>query len=102
MDYNNHYSLRRALTTLEREFNLALNKQNMNYAKEVINAARLLYDKLERGFRESEDYGETMSYNQKVFAQKMRNFIAYLTKKVRLESGLSDKYQRDIEKIIDK
>lgn len=99
IDYGNHYSLKRALTTLGREFNLAVSKNNIEHAKVVIDAVRKIYDKLSLTYRESEDLGETMSYSQKLMAQQMRKFTAYLTQKLKTEFGVSDSKQ-EIEQII--
>jgi hypothetical protein len=99
IDYNNQYSLKKALTTLGREFNLAVSKKNIWHARETIKAVRQVYDKLSQTYRESEDYGETMSYSQKLIAQQMRKFIAYLTHRMKSEFGISD-YEQEIEQAI--
>lgn len=72
MDYNNHYSINKALNTLQREFSLAISKQNDAHAKEVLNTLNKVYDKLSSTYKESEEAGETMSYSQKMMAKKMR------------------------------
>lgn len=99
IDYNNHYSLKKALTTLEREFNIAISNKNLVHARVTIDAVRKIHDKLSSTYRESEDWGETMSYSQKFMAQKMRNFIAYLTQKLKAEFGILN-YEQEIKQSI--
>jgi len=72
MDYNNHYSINKALNTLQREFNLAISKQNGAHAKETLYTLNRVYEKLSGAFKESEDLSETMSFSQKIMAKKMR------------------------------
>ncbi len=99
IDYNNSYSLKKALTTLNREFDLAISRNDSMQAKTVIDATKKLYDKLSRTYRESEDYSETMSYYQKLIAKQMRNFIAYMLQKLKIEFGVPD-YEQEIEQTI--
>lgn len=99
IDYRNHYSIKRGLTTLGREFNLAVSRKNIGYAIEVINTVRKVHDKLGLMYRESEDYGETMSYSQKLMSQQMRKFVSYLIKRMKSEFGVSD-YKQEIEQSI--
>jgi len=99
VDYGNHYSIRRALTTLGREFEIAMSRNNGEHARAAISAVRQMYDKLSLTYRESEDWGETMSYSQKLLAQRMRRFIAYLTNRLKQKSGIKDREQ-EIEEIL--
>jgi len=100
IDYNNSYSLNRALTTLKHEFDLAVSKKNTTHAKVVIDTARRLHDKLSKTYRESEDRGETMSYFQKTFAKTLRSFMAYLIQQMKSEFGGSSTYEQEIEQTI--
>lgn len=95
IDYNNHYSLNRALTTLSKEFDVAASTQNVVHARVVIDAVRKLYDKLSQMYRESEDYGETMSYAQRLMARKIRKFMSILIQKMRADFGVS--HETEIE-----
>lgn len=99
IDYGNHYSLKKALTTLGREFNLAVSKNNIGHAMATIDAVRKIYDKLGLTYRESEDFGETMSYSQKLMSQQMRKFIAYLIHRMKSEFGVSN-HEQEIEQAI--
>lgn len=81
LDYNNHYLMRKALNTLAKEFTLALKRQDRSHTQEVINTLRKLDDKFHLTYRESEDYGETMSYAQKRIAEQMRKLMSYFQKK---------------------
>ena len=99
VDYNNSYSIRKALTTLSREFDLSVSKKDAAYAKHVIDTVRQLHDKLSQTYRESEDKGETMAYFQKDLAKRMREFIAYLIHRARSEFGMP-KYEQEIEQTI--
>jgi len=99
IDYGNHYSIRKALTTLNREFEIALSRKNQEHAKAAIDAVRKIYDKLSQTYRESEGLGETMSYSQKLMAQQMRKFMGYLTKKLKTDFNVGD-YEQEIEQAI--
>ena len=81
LDYNNIYTMEKAIRTLLYEFNRAISRKDKPYTNEVINTLRQVYDKLSLIYRESEDYGETMSHNQRQLAKKMRQLIAHLHKK---------------------
>lgn len=76
IDYNNYYTLRRAICILVNEFNLAEKNKNVLYARDILSTLKQIYDKLSGMYRESADYGETMSYMHKKWANVMRNFIA--------------------------
>lgn len=99
IDYNNHYSIRKALTTLSREFDIAVSRKNYQYARTVIGTVRQLYDKLSLTYNESEGLGETMSYSQRLMAQQIRKFIGYLTKKLKTDFKVVD-YEQEIEQTI--
>lgn len=86
LDYNNSYSLKKAVTTLRGEFERAISQKNMYYARSVIQAARQLEEKLSLTYRESEDLGETMSYFQKVFVKQLRGLIGEMAR--RTQSGM--------------
>jgi len=99
IDYGNHYTIRKALTTLNREFEIAMSRKNNEHARAVISTVRKIYDKLSLTYRESEGLGETMSYSQKLMAQQMRKFIGYLTKQLKANFGAGDNEQ-EIEQTI--
>jgi len=99
IDYRNHYSIKKALTTIGREFDLAVSRNNIEHARKTIDVVRKICDKLGLTYRESEDFGETMSYSQKLMAQQMRKFIGYLTHRMKSEFGVSD-YEQEIEQTI--
>ena len=99
IDYGNHYSVKKALTTLGREFNMAAKYKNLDHARAVIYAIRQMQEKLSLMYRESEDLGETMSYSQKLISQQMRKFVAYLTHRMKSEFGVPN-YEQEIEQSI--
>lgn len=82
-----------------REFELALSRNSLDYAREVVRAVRRIQDKLAITYRESEDLGETMSYSQKLMSQQMKKFVAYLTHRMKSEFGVSD-HEQEIEQIM--
>lgn len=88
-DYNNHYSLNKALKILHNEFTLAVKNKNADYGRVVMDATHKLLDKLTGTYRESQDYGETMSYAQKIMTRKIKDFILYLSKTIKTEFGLT-------------
>ncbi len=83
MDYNNSYNLRRAISILEDEFKRAIKNNDKNYAIEILNTTQKIHDALHLGFRDSEDYGNTMSYSQKVWSNRTRKFIGYLANRLK-------------------
>ena len=83
IDYNNSYSIRKSLRILENEFNLASKNKNIYHARDVLKTTEKIYDKFSAMYRESADYGETMSYMQKVWANRMRQFIGYLSERLK-------------------
>ena|SRR3990167_3697697 len=87
IDYNNHYSIRKGLETMRQEFNKAVKYKNPEYAREVIHTLKKIYDKLTNSYRQSEDYGE-MSFSQRMMSNKMREFIIYLTKRLKKDFGV--------------
>ena len=99
IDYNNIYSIKKALTTLGREFELSVTYKNIEHAKSVIHAVRKVNEKLGLIYRESEELDETMSYSQKLISQKMKKFVVYLTYRMKSEFGVSD-YEQEIEQTI--
>lgn len=101
-DYNNTYSMNKVLTTLRREFDISLLRKNYNTAKEIVSVTNRLYEDFTKTYRESEDYGETMSYLQKRMANKMRDFIAYLYKQLKHNTRSNKNYQEQIAGIIQK
>jgi hypothetical protein len=90
VDYNNSYSIRRAISILENEFGLAIKNNDSNYAKEVLDTVKKINEDLSSTYRESGDYGETMSYTQKVWARRLRNFIGYLVKRLKDDFGIQN------------
>lgn len=99
IDYNNLYSIRKALTTLGREFNLASNSKNIEHAKVTVHTVLQVYNKLSQTYNENEYPMDTTSYSKKLLAQKMRKFIDYLTKRLKTEFGVSN-YEQEIEQAI--
>jgi hypothetical protein len=87
IDYNNSYSIRRPIAILDGEFKLAEKNSDERYAREILDTAKKIYDKLSETYRESEDYGETMSYMQKTWASRLRQFIGYLAKRLKDNFG---------------
>lgn len=100
IDYNNSYNIKRSLGILENEFDLAVKNKDLHYAREVLDTVKQIYDKFSATYRESEDYGETMSFMQRTWASRMRQFIGYLTK--RINDGFGDtndeKYNKNSNK----
>lgn len=90
LDFNNTFSIKRVMTVVNNEFDAALNNKDYRKINETISYVRKVYDKLELTYRESEDYGSTMSFNQKVWAKKLRNFISYMTIKSKKTFGITD------------
>lgn len=99
IDYRNHYSVKKALTTLGREFDIAVSKNNVVQAKAAIDAVRKIHDKLGSMYKESEGLGETMSFSQKILSKQMRSFISHLTSRLRAEFGIRDN-EKEIEQTI--
>lgn len=99
IDYRNSYSIKRALTTLGREFNLAVSRNNIEHARATIYTVKQIQDRLSLMYRESEDLSETMSYSQKFMSQQMRKFVAYLIQRMKTEFGVLD-HEQEIEQII--
>lgn len=99
LDYNNHYSLNKALSTLQREFNIAISRNNQRHVREVIDTLNRMYDKLTSTYRESADYGETMSYSQKLIANKMRWLQSYFAKTLKTKLDIPS-YEQEIEQAI--
>jgi len=87
IDYNNHYSIRKALETLRQEFEKASRFKNIGYASEVVYALKKVYDKLHKTYRQSEDLGETMSYSQRRMSAMMQELISIFTGRLRKEFG---------------
>lgn len=77
-DYNNSYSVRKALNTLGREFDLAAKNKNQRYAMEVINTVRKFYEKI-----------RVMSHLQ-LLIPKTQGFVAYLIHRLKSEFGVAD------------
>jgi len=101
IDYNNHYTIQKALRTLDIEFDKALKTNNSVYAKSIVAVSRKLYEDFSNSFKETEDYSETMSYSQKVMANKMRYFISYLIKKIETKLKLTIKRDKEIKQILE-
>ena len=84
LDYNSIYTMEKAIRTLLYEFNRAISRKDKPYTNEVINTLRQVYDKLSLIYRESEDYGETMSHHQRQLAKRMRHLISHLHNQAKL------------------
>jgi flagellin-specific chaperone FliS len=90
LDFNNTFSVKRVLTIISNEFNSALQNKDYRKTSETIAYVRKIYDRLELTYRESEDYGSTMSFHQKMWAKKLRNFISYMTIRSKKTFGIND------------
>lgn len=90
IDYNNSYSIRRQIAILDGEFKLAEKNNDALYAREILDTVKKIYNKLSETYRESEDYGETMSYMQKLWASRLRQFIGYITKRLKDNFGIQN------------
>lgn len=99
IDYNNSYSINKALSTLHREFKLAISGKNVVYARVVLNATKMMHTKLHDTYRESEDLGETMSYSQRMMSRKIKQFMAYLVSELKAHFGISNRSE-EIEQAI--
>ena len=75
-DYKDSYSVKKALTTLGREFGLAVVKKNVAYAQEVINTVHKLRERL----------SQTIN-TQGVNIKQVDRFVAYLTWKLKKDFG---------------
>jgi len=80
IDYNNHYSLKKAMETLRQEFVLAIKYNDETYAREIIKVTNMVYDKLNPMYKQTEGYEETMSYSQKIVSNKIQQFIESMSK----------------------
>jgi len=100
VDYNNTYSINKALTTLRKDFDIAILRKNYGRAAEITHAVQRLYEDFGKTYRESEDYGETMSYLQRRVANNMRNFISYLLGKLKQNCRSNRGYEKQITDII--
>lgn len=100
VDYNNTYSINKTLNTLRSEFDIAVLRKNFGRAKEIVIATKQLYEDFSKTYRESEDYGETMSYLQKRTANNMRNIIAYLLQQLKQHCRANRSYENQIADII--
>jgi hypothetical protein len=89
IDYNNNYSIMKAFSTLEREYNLASKRKDNKYATNVINASRKLHDKL-----------ITLEYLQPLLIQKSLALVLYMTKKMKSEFGIKN-LKKEITDIIE-
>lgn len=90
IDYNNSYSIRRPIAILYDEFRLAEKNNDSNYARDIMEAAKKILDKLSGTYKESEDYSETMSYMQKIWAGRIRQFIGFLAKRLKDNFGIQN------------
>lgn len=99
IDYNNQFSINKALSTLEKEFGIAHKTHNIQYAQNVIYTVKQLYDRLHAQFKETAEKQETMSYAQKVMSRKIEAFISYCAGKLKSDFGVSND-QTEIEQTI--
>ena len=72
IDYNNFYTIKRAISILEDEFMLAEKNKNILLAREVLNTAEKIY----QSYKDGKDY----SYMQKLWSGRLRQFIDHLNK----------------------
>ena len=100
IDYNNHYTVDKALNTLNNEFSVAVKRKNPNYANNIVNVVKKLYDEFSTFYRESEDLSETMSYSQRITAKKMRWLISQMTTQFRAAFKSSTTREKEIKNTI--
>ena len=100
IDWNNHYTINKALNTLKAEFDKALKANNTAQTKSILVIVQRLYDDLSTSYRESSDYSETMSYAQRTAAKKFRAFIAWMTKAINDKAHIKSR-EEEIKQIID-
>lgn len=79
----------KALTTLHNEFKLAVLKNNVNYARTVLDASKKMHSRLSQTYRESEELSNTMSYSQRIIVRKIKTFIKHLTQQLKTHFGIS-------------
>jgi hypothetical protein len=84
IDWNNEYTIRKALNTLQMEFSRALKAGDSAGAKCVLEVVKRLYDDFSTDYVEG-GKGETMSYAQKVMIRKFRAFIAWMDKAINIK-----------------
>ena len=89
IDYNNYYSIKQAFSFVGKEFDLAISKKNATRAELVIDALCEVCVKLNKLSCENEEFDKTMLYSKKFMSEKVRNFILYLTHKLRVRLGVS-------------
>jgi hypothetical protein len=99
LDYNNTYTIKKVVSILNSSFDSAIESGNLQQVNDVVRYTRKIYDKLSLTYRESEDYGETMSYSQKMWANRLRNFLAHMIKTTRSNFGIAN-YETEIERAI--
>ena len=87
IDYNNHYTIKKAVGIMESEFNKALRNKDVAAGREILDSAKRIYENLSSSYTESQDYGETMSHLQKIWAKRLRGFIDSLTRQLRNNFG---------------
>lgn len=83
INYNNSQTIRKSMDILDKEFNLAVKNKDLNYAKEVIDVANSINNKLLGLYKDGEDSNKTMGYMQRVWANNLRVFIWGLTKRLK-------------------
>lgn len=66
INYDNIYTLRKAMSILWYEFKLAVKNKNKNYAKEILDTTMKIYDELYKASGDSSDL------------KKVNSFIGYL------------------------
>lgn len=75
LDFNNSYTMRKAMSILESEQNLALSRKDFVYARDVFDTAQELLKDFKDSFRDSEDYGSTISYSQRHWIKQMQALL---------------------------
>lgn len=88
LDFTNYYSIKRTVGILESEFAISVKNGNAQHAREIFKITKDIYDDLTSSYRESEDYGSTMSFIQKVWAKRLRSFLAFMQKKITDDLGI--------------
>ena len=81
LDYNNIYSVKRVLSLLEHEFNLAVSGKNRKYAHEVINMCNKIHDGLCDNFKDREN----LDFLQRSIIDKTLYFTQYLVSRLKIE-----------------
>lgn len=90
IDYNNSFSINKSVSILDGEFSLAVKKQNVLYAQEVLEALKKILQNLDDRHKASGERGETLGFASRICAKRLRSFIPFLTARLKKEFGIKD------------